>query len=43
MENRVGRRAPAVERFEHGDPVGAGHRSLAIQADLQQLRGGCGL
>jgi hypothetical protein len=29
MEDCVGRRAPAVERFKDGDAVGAGDRSLA--------------
>jgi hypothetical protein len=29
MEDRVGRRAPAVERFEHGDAVGARDRGPA--------------
>jgi hypothetical protein len=33
MEDRVGHRAPSVERFEHGDAVGSGHSSLAVQGE----------
>jgi hypothetical protein len=33
MEDRVGRRTPAVKRFEDGDAVGAGDRGLTVEGE----------
>ena len=40
MEDRIGRRAPAMERFEYGDAVGAGDGGLAAPQRASMCRDG---